>query len=70
MQAKKVIAFEYKKEDRLYSLIMPDGAPLGEAYEAAASFLGEMVRLINEHKEKQQPQPEDEAEASKESQEA
>lgn len=52
MEAKRLIAFEYKKEDRIYTLEMPDGAPLGEAYEAAANFLQEMVTLINDHANK------------------
>lgn len=49
MEAQNVICFEFKKEDRIYRLQMPHGAPLGEAYEASASFLAEMVRMINEH---------------------
>ena len=49
MEAQKLICFEFKKEDRVYSLQMPHGAPLAEAYEASAEFLGEMVRMINEH---------------------
>ena len=60
MEAKNVIAFEYIKEDRVYRLDMPAGAPLGEAYEAAANFLAEMVRLINEHAEKSMPKDPDE----------
>jgi len=60
MEAKNVIAFEYIKEDRLYRLEMPHGAPLGEAYEASAEFLAEMVRMINEHAENAKPkEPED-----------
>ena len=51
MEAKNVIAFEYVKEDRIYRLQMPHGAPLGEAYEATGSFLAEMVRMINAHSE-------------------
>jgi len=55
MEAKNVIAFEYKKEDRVYCLTLPHGAPLGEAYEAVSSFLAEMVRMINEHAENSMP---------------
>lgn len=55
MEAKNIISFQYEKEDRIYSLQMPGGAPLGEAYEASANFLSEIVRLINEHTEKAVP---------------
>jgi len=60
MEAKNVIAFEYKKEDRVYCLTLPHGAPLGEAYEAVSSFLAEMVRMINEHAENSMPKDPDE----------
>ena len=66
MEAKSVISFEYKKEDRIYTLQMPAGAPLGEAYEAAASFLAEMVRMINDHAEKSMPKDPDKQESSEE----
>ncbi len=55
MEAKNIIAFEYIKEDRVYRLEMSHGAPLGEAYEAAAAFLEEMVRMINEHAKNSMP---------------
>jgi len=61
MEAKQIISFEYEKEDRLYSLQMPSGAPLGEAYEAVASFLAEMVRMINEHAESAMPKEEEDS---------
>lgn len=72
MEAQNIIAYEYKKEERVYRLELPHGAPLGEAYEASASFLAEVVRLINEHAEKVKPLEEEkaaEAEADSESQE-
>ncbi len=55
MQAKNIICFEFEKEERVYRLQMPMGAPLGEAYEAASSFKDEMVRLINEHAKEDKP---------------
>jgi hypothetical protein len=55
MEQKHIIAFDFKREDRIYRLEMPAGCPLGEAYEATASFLSEMVRMINEHAEKSMP---------------
>ena len=62
MDQKNIIAFDYEKEDRTYRLQMPAGAPLGEAYEAAASFLAEMVRLINEHAQSAMPKDAKESE--------
>ena len=67
MEAKNVIAFEFEKEDRVYRLQMPSGAPLGEAYEASAEFLAEIVRLINEHAQQAMPKEPEEAEESSES---
>jgi hypothetical protein len=52
MEAKNVIAFEFKKEDRAYTFAIPNQAPLGEAYEAAATFLQHTVKLINDHAQK------------------
>lgn len=67
MEAKNVIAFEYKKEDRIYRLEMPHEAPLGEAYEASANFLQEIVKLINEHSQKMtQKDPEEKTDESQE----
>ena len=63
MEAKNLLVFEFKKEDRIYSLQMPAGAPLGEAYEASASFLAEMIRMINEHAAKAMPKEAEELEA-------
>ena len=61
MEAQNIIAFEYKKEDRIYRLQMPSGAPLGEAYESVCSFLSEIGRMINEHVKSQMPiDPKDE----------
>ena len=62
MDAQNVISFEIKKDERSYRLEMPAGAPLGEAYEATASFLAEMVRMINEHAEKSQPKEHEKSE--------
>ncbi len=61
MEAKHVICFEFEKEDRMYRLEMPNAAPLGEAYEAASTFLAEVVRLINEHAENSRSKEGDEA---------
>jgi len=49
MEAKNIIAFDFEKEERIYRLQMPIGAPLAEAYEASVYFMEEMVRMINQH---------------------
>jgi hypothetical protein len=72
MEEKNIIAFEIEKEGKLYRLEVPHGAPLGEAYEATASFLARIVELINDHAQKMMPkEPEDveDAEAKSESKE-
>ena len=64
MEVKNVICFEIEKEDRIYRLEMPMGAPLGEAYEVASNFLERMIELINENAEKAklEEKPKEEAE--------
>jgi len=54
MKAKHEIVLEKKMEERVYRMSMEAGAPLGEAYESAAAFLDEIVRLIKEHAEKRE----------------
>ncbi len=60
MEAKHLIAFEYKKDDRTYELLMPNGAPLGEAYEAASTFVSKIAEMINDHSKSLQPKDPDE----------
>lgn len=67
MKARNIICFEFKKEERIYRLEMPHGAPLGEAYEVAFSFLKEMVQLINEQAEAAKPKEENEDAAKQDS---
>lgn len=67
MEPKQIVHFDFEKEDRIYRFQMPAGAPLGEAYEASACFLAEMVRLINEHAEKMKPVEVKEVDESEES---
>lgn len=52
MKATNEIVLEVEKEDRLYRMSMCSGSPLGEAYEAVALFMDEIIRLINEHSSK------------------
>ena len=70
MNANNIICFEYKKEDNVYRLQMPMGAPLGEAYEAVNNFQAELVRLINEHQDKQKKEADEPKEAEKEEEQA
>ena len=48
MDAKREIILEYKKDERIYRLSLPENAPLGETYEATGAFMDEIIRLINE----------------------
>lgn len=70
MKTNNVIEFNFEKEDRIYRLIMPHGAPLGEAYEATSNFLAEMVRMINEHAQKSLPKDPDVESEDKDSDES
>jgi len=45
MDQKLVCNFEVKKNDRVYSLHMPVGAPIGEAYDAVFEMLQEILEL-------------------------
>ncbi len=70
MKTNNVIEFIFEKEDRIYRLIMPHGAPLGEAYEATSNFLTEMVRMINEHAKKSLPKDAADDSSDKDSEES
>ena len=52
MKVKSKLVFKHEIEDRSYSMVMDVNAPLGEAYQAAGTFLDEIIRLINEHAQK------------------
>lgn len=52
MEIKNIVTLEIEKEKRIYRLELPIGAPLGEAYDATATFLEKLVLLINENAEK------------------
>lgn len=70
MEVKNYLAFEYVKEDRKYQLIIPQGAHLGEVYEAAANFVNGIANLIKEQAEKAQPiEPKKEPDEKKEEKE-
>lgn len=52
MEFKNTIVLEIQKEERVYRMEMPAGAPLGEAYQCAGMMLDRLVELINEHSQK------------------
>ena len=64
MNINNVIAFEVKKEDRVYRLEMPHGSPLGEAYDVSLMFLAKLAELVKEHTQKQMPQDLEEEESA------
>ncbi|NGX36860.1 MAG: hypothetical protein K1000chlam2_00005 [Chlamydiae bacterium] len=65
MKAKNDIVLEVEKEDRIYRFSMPVSAPLGEAYEVVGAFMDEIVRLINEHHEKNKKTKDEKKDKSK-----
>ena len=56
MEVNSLIVYEFKKDERIYHFHVPNGAPLGEAYEAAGAFMDCIVKSINEHAERMKPQ--------------
>lgn len=70
MEIKNSLSLEIVKEDNVYRMEMPAGAPLGEAYMVAGEFMDKFVELINEHaakrKENEQSQDVQEKEENKE----
>ena len=56
MDLKSMIVLEFKKNDRIYQLLMPVGAPYGEAYDVCFEALNsilEMAKKATEAAEKQ-----------------
>lgn len=51
MDFRNEVVFEVKKEDRVYRMHLPSGAPLGEAYEACGAFLDKIISMIVAHSE-------------------
>lgn len=43
------------KEDRTYTFTLPDGAPLGEAYDATVQFLNKVSEKAKEFADSAQP---------------
>jgi len=42
---KGMIHLEIKKEDRVYTFVMPMGSPIGECYDAAHEVLNSIVEM-------------------------
>jgi hypothetical protein len=57
MEVKNEVVLEIKREERLYRMEFPVGAPLGEAYDVCRSFLEKLISSMVEHAEKSKPQP-------------
>lgn len=52
MELKQILGLEVAKNERVYRLELPVGAPLGEAYEATWEMLKKIVELVNESVDK------------------
>jgi len=52
MELKSILGLEVIKNERVYRLELPVGAPLGEAYEATWEMLKKIVELVNESVDK------------------
>ncbi len=48
MELKSMIAIEIEKNDRVFSFLLPVGAPFGEAYDAAFEVLGKIIEMSKE----------------------
>lgn len=56
MNVKSVIRMTYEGENYHYTLDLPVGAPIEEAYQAAGNFSAQMGRMLEKHKEEQKSQ--------------
>ena len=54
MELQSAIVLEVKKDERVYRLYIPNGAPFGEAYDAASEMVGTLFQLSKENHEKVQ----------------
>ena len=66
MDFRNEVVFEVKKEDRVYRMHLPSGAPLGEAYEACGAFLDKIISMIMAHSENLKPKTLEEVEKKEE----
>jgi hypothetical protein len=49
MEIKSAAIFEILKDERVYRLEVPAGAPLGEVYQVSGEFLDKFIEMINEN---------------------
>lgn len=55
MDQKLLVCFEVKKNDRVYSLHVPSGAPLGEVYDSLHELLMKVTELAKQSAEQTKP---------------
>lgn len=48
MDLKSMIVIEVEKNERVFTFLLPVGAPFGEAYDAAFEMLSKIVDMSNE----------------------
>jgi hypothetical protein len=65
MELKTSIVLEVKKDERLYQLFLPNGAPFGEACDAASEMVSALLKLATENHEKTKEKCEAEISTSK-----
>lgn len=56
MDQKAYVCLEVKKEDNVFKFLMPMGAPLGQAYDAAFACLQEIVSMSKAAAERAKPE--------------
>lgn len=64
MDEKALIVWELKKEERVYQLQMPWGAPFGEVYDVIFHFLNQVTEKAKQEAEKVKPTEKDETPAT------
>jgi hypothetical protein len=57
MELKSSVIMEVKRNDFVFRLELPVGAPLGDAYEVIFEMLGKVVEMAKESVDKAKPAP-------------
>lgn len=60
MELKSNVIMEVKRNEVIFRLELPYGAPLGDAYEAVFEMLGKIVEMAKESVDKSAPKAKDE----------
>lgn len=55
MELKSIVAIEVEKNERIFKLELPVGAPLGDAYEACWEMLNKIVAMAKESVDQAKP---------------